>query len=235
MRTETYEKYRPYLTADYMMGPSTIRLLDELLNRYPLPGGRVMDLGCGTGLSSLYLAQETGSQVYAVDLWCSASDNYRRFCDWNVADSVVPIHANALDLPFADGYFDEVVSVDAYHYFACDPEYFGKKLLPLVRPGGTILIVVPGLGEEFGESVPAEILEWAGEDYKLFHSCDWWKMTLGEHADVAAMDITESACADEAWQEWFASGHKYAVQDRAFFDKGIGKYLNFVSMMIRKK
>lgn len=229
------EKYGAFFTKEYMMGPNTLRLLDEMLGRYPLEAqGRVLDLGCGTGLSSMFLAKETGAQVFAVDLWCSATDNYRRFCRWNVEKNTVPVHADANDLPFAEEYFDAVVSVDAYHYFACDGGFFQKKLLPLVKKGGWVLIVVPGLREEFGEEVPAEMLEWAGEEYRLFHSCAWWKETIGECAEIAQAEFFEMDCADEAWREWFESGHEYALRDKEFFERGVGKYMNFVGMAIRR-
>jgi len=229
------EMYRKYMTKDTMMGPNTIRLLDEIIDRYPLKSaGRILDLGCGTGLSSLYLANETGAEVFAVDLWCSATDNFRRFQNWNADDRIIPIHANALDLPFANEYFDAVVSVDAYHYFACNGEYFGEKLLPLVKDGGMVLIVVPGLKAEFDGEAPSEILEWASEECALFHSCEWWKRTIGEHPSIASAEFVQINCGDVAWQEWFDSGHEYAVRDKAFFDKGIGKYLNFVGMAVRK-
>lgn len=230
------EKYRNQFTCEYMMGPNTVRLLDEIAGKFSLPEtGKLMDLGCGTGLSSLFLARETNCEIYAVDLWCSAEDNYRRFCGWGVQDRVIPVHANALDLPFAEGDFDAVVSIDAYHYFGCNPEYFGKKLLPLVKPGGTVLIVVPGLHKEFGEVVPKVFLEWTGEEYALFHSCEWWKNTIGEHPDVARLEVIEMECAEEAWKEWFDSGHQYAVRDLEFFHKGIGDYLNFVGIAVQKK
>ena len=229
------EKYRHLFTKEYMMGPNTVRLLDEMLEKYPIDRYlRVMDLGCGTGLSSIFLAKEKELNVFAVDLWCTATDNHRRFTEWGVENVVVPIHANALDLPFADEYFDAVISVDSYHYFACDSDYFGQKLLPLLKRGGAALIVVPGLKEEFGETVPPEIYEWAGEEYRLFHSCDWWKNTIGSHPDIASAEFLELECADAAWQEWFDSEHEYALNDKRFFEKGIGRYLNIVGMVIRK-
>jgi len=235
MRTETFEKYNPFFIKDYMMGPNTIRLLDEMLTRYPLRKNlRILDLGCGTGLSSLYIAQETGAEVFALDLWCSATDNYRRFTEWNVQDQIIPIHANALDMPFSDEFFDAVVSVDAYHYFACNPEYFSQKLLPLVKKGGTVLIVIPGAHEEFSEPVPPEVLEWGGDDYKLFHSCDWWRKNIGSDPAIASVECFELSNGDAAWNEWFASGHEYAVRDKEFFDKGVGAHLNFVGIAVRK-
>jgi len=36
---------------------------------------RVLDLGCGKALSSIFLAKEYGTQVWATDLWISATDN----------------------------------------------------------------------------------------------------------------------------------------------------------------
>lgn len=235
MRSEIYEAYKSFLTREYMMGPNTVRLLDEILTGYPLGKNlRILDLGCGTGLSSLYIVRETGAQVFALDLWCSATDNYRRFAEWGVHDQIVPIHANALDMPFADGYFDAVVSIDAYHYFACDPDYFTQKLLPLVKKGGTVLIVVPGAREEFTDPVPPEILEWGGDDYKTFHTSDWWRKTIGSDPAIASVECFELTDDEAAWNEWFASGNEYGKRDKEFFDKGIGKYLCFVGIAVRK-
>ena len=137
MKPEIYEKYKQHFTAQLMMGPNTIRLLDEMVTRYPLDGcARLMDLGCGTGLSSLYLAQETDASIFAVDLWIGATANSGRFAAWQVDDRVVPLHADARELPFAEKYFDAIVSVDAYHYFGCDSTFFAQKVLPLITAGG---------------------------------------------------------------------------------------------------
>ena len=236
MKPEIYEKYQQHFTAQLMMGPNTIRLLDEMLERYPLNDGKqVMDLGCGTGLSSLYLAQETDAQIFAVDLWLSATDNATRFAAWQVEDRVIPLHADARELPFAQKYFDAIVSVDAYHYFGCDGEFFAQKILPLVKAGGQVLIVVPGLKAEYGADVPPLMQEWAGDEHALFHSCDWWKQTIGTHPDIETVEAVELTSGDLAWQEWFASGHEYGMQDKAYFDRGIGQYLNFVGIAVTKK
>lgn len=114
IRTKKYDK--DFLKAN-MMGPNSMMLLEELLTDIPLnPRMRVLDLGCGNGLTSIFLAKEYGVQVFALDLWVSATDNYRRFQEAGVDDMVIPIHGNALDMPFANDFFDAVISVDAYHY-----------------------------------------------------------------------------------------------------------------------
>ena len=41
-----------YFNKDYLMGPNSVRLLEEMLEKYPLEKGmRVLDLGCGKGLT----------------------------------------------------------------------------------------------------------------------------------------------------------------------------------------
>jgi cyclopropane fatty-acyl-phospholipid synthase-like methyltransferase len=48
------------------------------------PGMRVLDLGCGRGSSSIFLHREFGVQVWATDLWFSASENMQRIRDTGV-------------------------------------------------------------------------------------------------------------------------------------------------------
>ena len=50
-------------------------------------------------------------------------------------------------LPFAHGFFDALVSIDAYHYLGTDDLYL-SAVRRLVRPGGPMAIAVPGLSEE---------------------------------------------------------------------------------------
>ena len=46
------ENFREYINADLLMGPNSLRILEELLNKHPLRLAAehiVLDLGCGTG------------------------------------------------------------------------------------------------------------------------------------------------------------------------------------------
>ena len=65
--TDRCEKYRNFFTKEYLMGPNSVRLLDEMLKKYPLQAGsRVMDLGCGAGNAALHFSKK-GYDVLAVD------------------------------------------------------------------------------------------------------------------------------------------------------------------------
>ena len=142
MKYTKSNKYDQKFLKNYIMGPNPMKLLEELLAKSPLmPGQTVLDLGCGRGVTSLFLVKEYGVRVFAADLWISPSENKKFFDEMGLtSEQVIPIKAEAHELPFADGFFDAVVSVDSYHYFGLDKAYLGKHLLPLVKPGGWLLV-----------------------------------------------------------------------------------------------
>ena len=104
--------YKAYITAETMMGPNSVRILAELFNKYPLhlvPNDMILDLGCGTGLTSLIIAKETGARVYANDLWVSAEENGQRFIEWGVGEQITPICEDANNLHFEKKQFRALI------------------------------------------------------------------------------------------------------------------------------
>ncbi len=234
------EKYRQYFTRDCLMGPNSFRLLDELIRRAPESScyNRTLDLGCGMALTSVFMANETpAKQVYAFDLWVSATDNYERIRGLGLEDRIVPIHGDAMDMPFAHGFFDAIVSVDSYHYFGCKKGVFAEKILPFVRKGGQVMIAVPGLREEPKGEMKALFETWAeGNDALCFRTVQWWRELLeAECGDQCDITVMEGECYDEAWEDWFNTGHEYALRDREFLSKGLDRILNFVYMYIKRR
>ncbi len=83
-------------------GANALWLTEWLMSAIDVrPGMRVLDLGCGRAASSIFLRREFGVQVWATDLWISASENFQRIRDAGVEDGVFPLHADARSLPFA--------------------------------------------------------------------------------------------------------------------------------------
>ena len=120
---------------------------------------RVLDLGCGLAMSSIFLRREFGVQVWATDLWCSAATNLQRVRDAHVDDGVFPIHADARALPFATEFFDAVVSIDSFVYYGTDDLYL-NYLARFLKPGGVLGVAGAGLMQEIEGSVPDHLRAW---------------------------------------------------------------------------
>ena len=146
-------KYDPEWVIENTMGPNVLWLTESLAQLMDLkPGMRVLDMGCGRAISSIFLAREYDLQVWAADLWIAPGENWQRIREAGLGDRVFPIHAEARALPFAGEFFDAILSMDSYHYFGTDDMYLGDHFAHLVKPGGQIGIVVPALVREWPPS-----------------------------------------------------------------------------------
>lgn len=226
-----------------MMGPNAIRLLDELTQdpNFKLePGMRVLDLGCGKGLTSIYLAKSFGVTVFATDLWIDPTENFERFQHFDPNLNIIPVYAEATHLPFAKGYFDAVVCIDAFQYFGAKDGFMDAFIAPLVKQNGIIAVSVPGLKHEFEHGIPEALREfWVyndqGEDVMQFHSPEWWQKLWQKSNQIEFLSAKEMGCFDLAWREWLSCDNAYAKQDIKFIEADGGRYLNFVSLMAKKK
>ncbi|MCO5381412.1 MAG: methyltransferase domain-containing protein [Methanosarcina barkeri] len=127
-------KYDFDFVKENMMGPNSMKILEELSESLKLEKGmRILDLGCGRGLTSIFLAKEYDVTVFATDLWISATDNYERIKSMGLEDKIIPIHAEAHDLPFANAFFDAAVCIDAYSFFGAEKDYLTNHFAPLVK------------------------------------------------------------------------------------------------------
>ncbi|MDX1357371.1 MAG: methyltransferase domain-containing protein [Clostridia bacterium] len=196
-------KYDPEWMKANMMGPNAIMLLERLSEHMGFSREmRVLDLGCGRGITSVFLAREFDVQVWATDLWISATDNFKRFKEAGVDEKVFPVHSEAHELPYADDFFDAAVSIDAYHYFGAEKGYLETHLAKLVKPGGRIGIVVPGLSREVGEGeIPKGLEKFWVEEFKDFHSVEWWKNLWDESPMVNVSHAENMADGKQIWYE----------------------------------
>lgn len=132
-----------------LSGPNPIKLTEELLENSALRQGSVVcDLGCGKGLTSVFLAKEYGLKVYAVDPLSDPEENRRFFTSQGLLSShVLPLKTELKDAPVEKEFFDAVVNVGAFNYYGRDDAYLSDEILPYVKHGGYIYIAVPRYGE----------------------------------------------------------------------------------------
>lgn len=213
-----------------MMGPDSYIIINELLeNKATDEKIRILDLGCGKGLTSIYMAEKyKNAEIFAVDLWVEPKENYIFFKEQKLDNRIIPLNCSAENLPFAEEYFDMVVSVDSYHYFGLEKDFFKYNIKQLLKENGEIYIAVPGIKKDY-EIVPKDLEHHISEeDFKLFKSINYWENLLAK--DLKEIKIKEMQCYDEAWQSWLSSDNPYAVEDIELLKAYNGKYLNLISI-----
>jgi cyclopropane fatty-acyl-phospholipid synthase-like methyltransferase len=199
------EKYDQNWISENWMGPNPLVLLEELCGHLDLkPEMKVLDMGCGKGLTSVFLAKEFGVTVFANDLWINATDNLKRFEKADVADMVFPIHAEAHALPYACGFFDAAISIDSYHYYGASENYFVDTYAKLVKSGGQFGIVVPGLAREYEKGYPDTMEKfWKGSaEMFTFHSKDWWHKLWAKTGLIQISACYNMDSPKEVWMPW---------------------------------
>lgn len=237
----SYPKSRKYSNDTYMsmiMGPNPVKLAEELLEGNLIrEGGTVCDLGCGRGLTSLFLAREYGFKVVAADLWNNPEENAAFFESQGFGpDTIKAVKADALALPFAQESFDGIVCIGSYHYFGRDRKYLNDKLLPYVRHGGYIYIAIPGMVKDCHDRLPRELLfSWNPDQLDYMHDVHYWRGIISAARGIDLLAIRQMDSMDEVWQDWLRQDNSYAREDRKAIEAGAGKYLNFIKIVIRKR
>jgi cyclopropane fatty-acyl-phospholipid synthase-like methyltransferase len=224
---------RDWMVAN-SMGPNAVWLTEYLCEVLKLkPGMKVLDLGCGKAMSSIFLAREYDVEVWASDLWIDAADNERRIEAAGLAGRVYAVHTEAHTLPFDEGFFDAVVSIDAYHYFGTDDLYLGY-LTRFLKPGGLVGIVSPGLAEEFETEPPMHLQPAWHWEFASLHSPAWWRRHWQR---IGKVDVLTADWLEEGWKHWVlwnracAAQHDWVDADEtAMLETDQGRNLGFVRL-----
>jgi len=239
-------KYDPEWVLKGWMGPNVLWLTEWLCEKMDLkPGMRVLDMGCGKALSSVFLAREFGVQVWANDLWVSATENWQRIKEVGLENQIFPIHAEAHALPYADEFFDAIVSLDSYQYYGTDDLYL-NYFRKLVRPGGQIGVVVPGLMRDFDGPVPEHLARlrtngsafWS-PDCWCFHTAAWW---WRHWEKTGLVDVEVAEVQPDGWHEWMQyenaceeAGTLIFPSEAETLEADAGRYLALVRVVARRK
>ena len=229
-------KYSPeWLIAGCSGGANPLWLTEWLTSGLDLrPGMRVLDLGCGRALSSVFLRLEFEVEVWAVDLWFSASENLLRIRDANVDQGVNPIHADARSLPFAYDFFDVVISIDSFPYYGTDENYLGY-LAHFVKPGGQIAIAGAGLMREIEGSIPDQLANWWEPSMYCLHSANWWR-SRWQKTGIVDVELADSM--PDGWRFWLQWQDVVAPENSVELlavEEDAGRYLGYVRAIARRR
>ena len=237
-------KYDPMWILNNEMGPNPLVLTEFLAESFDLkPGMRVLDLGSGKGITSVFLAREYGVQVYAADFdqwegWTSPETRWNNAKVYGVEHLVIPITADARKLPFAQGFFDAILCVDSYFYYGKEDGVF-ESLLKFLRPGGKIGMIVPGFMKDVSGGIPAHILEFLGDELWTWETLPWWR-NLWEKTGLATIDVADTlkdGCA--FWQRWDEArllvGTNRSPDELEHYKTDKGEYMGFIRLIATRK
>ena len=239
-------KYDPEWVLNNNMGPNALWLTEWLGEKMDLkPGMRVLDMGCGKAMSSVFLVKEYGVQVWANDLWISATENWQRIREAGLENRICPIHAEAHSLPYAEEFFDAIISVDSYQYYGTDDLYL-NSFHKYVHPGGQIGIVVPGLLRGFNGPVPEHLTRrqqngfvWWGDGCWSFHTVDWWRHLW---ARTGLVDLEAAEVMPDGWRFWLQFEQAAVLAEKVSYQSDVealeadaGRYLALIRVVGRRR
>lgn len=102
-----------------------------------VPGRKVLEIGCGTGVFTSKLA-ETNATIWAIDISLELLDMAKARCqqaEFRVAD--------VEDLPFGDALFDAVVGSSILHHLNLEPAL--REIRRVLKVGGRMAFAEPNM------------------------------------------------------------------------------------------
>jgi SAM-dependent methyltransferase len=160
-----------------MMAPGGLLLAEMMAQKMSLKAGQtVLDLGCGRGQTSVYLASKYETKVVSVDLWISNEERMQKAVQGGVENLITPLQGDIKrGLPSGFGNFDAIFSMQSFHTFGISSgimNYVGS----LLKKDGKICIAQTCFNQEV-DALPDDFNETDGwnTEYQKYHSPVWWR------------------------------------------------------------
>jgi len=183
-------------------GPGALYLAARLSRHMGVKkGGLVLDLGCGKGESSIFLARHLSVRVVAVDLWTEATFLAGKFTRRGYGSRILPLTLDARrPLPFSKGFFDAVFCMNSLSFFGGDADSL-RRLVSHIKPGGSLVAGGECMSGKFTDEQrrdPPKVYSFAEgvweNGFLKLHSPAWWR-ELFIASEV--LDVLECAELDD--------------------------------------
>lgn len=205
-------------------GGGGLYLAVEMLRTLRLkPNDIVLDLGCGKGATSIFLAKHYGVHVIALDLWTSAEFLNEKFATLGYSDRIFAIQMDATKpLPFPKDYFDAIFCMNSFNFYGGSVEYL-KHILKHLKPSGQLCIGSEVLSEEFTKEqlanppqvyafqlpAPNEHVDVFEDDFKKQHTPGWWQELFQSSGLLNVEHCHELEDADAIYEELVRYEHEH--------------------------
>ncbi len=216
-RDECYEDF---------FGGGGLYLAVQMLRTLRLkPNDVVLDLGCGKGATSIFLAKHYGVRVIALDLWTSAEFLNEKFKTAGYADRISALQMDATQpLPFAEDYFDAIFCMNSFNFYGGSLNFL-KHLLKHLKPKGQLCIGSEVLSAEFTEQQtanpppvyafrlppPNEHVDVFQDDFKKQHIPGWWRDLFQSSGLLTIEHCRELEDAGVIYEELIRYEHEHQI------------------------
>ncbi|PWB73140.1 SAM-dependent methyltransferase [candidate division GN15 bacterium] len=180
----------------------------ELAGRHSFkPGSRVLDVGCGIGGSSRFLATKLGCNVTGIDLTHEFVATAIRLSELVGLDGSIKFQqASALELPFADNSFD-VVWTQHVQMNIKDKQRFYAEMARVLVPGGHMVFHDIFQNEDHQPYFP---VPWAADPSISFLTTPEKARSIIESLGLRIVDWEETTAKSLEWMLVMAERAKAA-------------------------
>ena len=177
----------------YVEDLSQQRYLEELIKPLPIKkGDTIVEIGCGSGVASIWLAKEFGCVVHAVDLMehnvLTAKENVKN----ENLDHLVHVHRmDALEMNFPAESIDHVFSIEAIYHIA-DKKMLFSKIKEVLKPGGSLTFSDYTLNEPYS-TILYDIISEIFESKEIIQSEEYFYILndIG-FVNINSVNVTEN-------------------------------------------
>jgi SAM-dependent methyltransferase len=191
------------------IGPGGLYLVSLFAKELSLqPDALVLDLGCGSAESSLYIANNFMVKVFAADLWTDPTDNVRKIESRGHRNNIFPMRLDASKpLPFAEEYFDAILCINNLNFHGTDIAVI-DRIARHLKKGGVFCSGGECLNEEFTPQQianPPEVYKfdksvWE-DDFLPSHSPAWWADHIERSEELELVSCVEIEDGQRFYEE----------------------------------
>jgi arsenite methyltransferase len=172
----------------------------------PLPGERVLDVGCGPGFLAVELAEAVGAEgrVWGIDSSPVMLALAGSRCSAVGFSDRVELHgADARHLPFPDGHFDAAVAAITYGFVSDVPAALAE-LYRVLRPGGRALVADTDWGSLVWHATDRTRMEHVQAAWRESLADPYLPRTLGPRLRRAGFEVRRPDVVPLLNTEWTA-------------------------------
>lgn len=221
------------------MGPNPIKLLEWNLENLNIPSGsKILDLGSGLGLTSVYLANKFDAEVIALDKGVSPDKVLATMQQCKPHQKMpLPLKGDARDLPFPSNFFDFVIATDSFIYFGTDDLYI-PYISRFIKKDGYLCFTVPGFNQDVSGAaeLPDHLKPFWSDECWTWHTQAWWQHHLIRTGYLQVLECESMINSYLFWKEEALKGPlDWRDNDLSVIEQDQGQYMGFIKVVAQRK